>query len=360
MKNSLKYIFVFVACALFAPRAVAAESGEWLGLLPQPVRVEMLGGEYRYTPTVRVVCDESIRDYVAEYLKGGFGAAEVVLRVNSSRALPAEGYCLEITPRGVVVEGVDRAGVLNGFHTLLQLFPDDIYKGGFARACLLPCLRITDYPVYHYRGQHLDVARTFSTVEQIKEFIKHLAHHKINTLHLHLTDDDGWRVEIKSHPRLAQEGGWRGGDSPIWSVYGAWGERYGGYYTQEELRELVAYADQRGVTIIPEIDLPGHSLAIGKIYPDVLCPVEVDNTRAAGYDKRNVWCVAREGNYQLLEDILGEVCAIFPSEYIHIGGDEVDTSYWKECPHCAALYRQKGMTDHHQLQENFMNRLVEI
>ena len=360
MKNSPKYILTLVVCALLSWRAVAAESGDWLGLLPRPVSVEMLGGEYRYTPSARVVCDKSIRSYVAEYLGGGFGAVEIVLRTNTSLPLPQEGYVLEITPSGVVVEGVDRAGLLNGFHTLLQLFPNDVYEGGFERTCLLPCVRIADYPAYHYRGQHLDVARTFSTVEQIKEFIKHLAHHKINHLHLHLTDDEGWRVEIGSHPRLAEEGGWRGGDSPIWSVYGAWGERYGGYYTQAELRELVAYADQRGVTIVPEIDLPGHSLAIGKIYPEVLCPIELDNSRAAGYDKRNVWCVSREENYRLLEDILGEICAIFPSEYIHIGGDEVDASYWKACPHCSALYHKEGMSDHHQLQEYFMNRLVAI
>ena len=348
-----------VVCALVCGRAVATPA-DWLGLLPLPVSVEVLGGEWRYNPRHRVVCDPSLQSYVADYLSGGYGAVGIVMRQNPKLALPPEGYVLEITERGVLVEGVDRSGVLNGFHTLLQLFPEEVYEGGFGRECLLPCLRIVDYPAYRYRGQHLDIARTFSTVEQIEEFVSHLAHHKINTLHLHLTDDEGWRVEIKSHPRLTEVGAWRGGDSPIWSVYGAWGERYGGYLTQEELRHLVEYASQRGVAIIPEIDLPGHSLAIGKVYPEVLCPVEVDTSRSAGYSTQNVWCVAREENYQLLEDILGEVCDIFPSEYIHIGGDEVDTSYWERCPHCSALYQREGMTHHSQLQERFMERLVEI
>ena len=348
-----------VVCALVCGRAVATPA-DWLGLLPLPVSVEVLGGEWRYNPRHRVVCDPSLQSYVADYLSGGYGVVGIVMRQNPALTLPPEGYVLEITEQGVLVEGVDRAGVLNGFHTLLQLFPEEVYEGGFGRECLLPCLRIVDYPAYRYRGQHLDIARTFSTVEQIEEFVSHLAHHKINTLHLHLTDDEGWRVEIKSHPRLTEVGAWRGGDSPIWSVYGAWGERYGGYLTQEELRHLVEYASQRGVAIIPEIDLPGHSLAIGKVYPEVLCPVEVDTSRSAGYSTQNVWCVAREENYQLLEDILGEVCDIFPSEYIHIGGDEVDTSYWERCPHCSALYQREEMAHHSELQERFMERLVEI
>lgn len=351
--------YIWLLAAMVSVQAFATPA-ERLGLLPAPVSVELIGGEYCLVPSTAVWCEPSIEPYVDSYLAGGYGVAGVVLRINPSLQLPTEGYVLSVNEYGVLVEGVDRAGLLNGFHTLLQLFPKEIYADGFRRACVLPCLRIVDYPAYAYRGQHLDVARTFSTIEQIEEFVSHLAHHKINTLHLHLTDDEGWRVEIKSHPELAEVGGWRGGDSPIWSVYGAWGECYGGYYTQEELRGLVEYAHQRGITIIPEIDLPGHSLTIGKIYPEVLCPVEMNTEAAAGYDKRNVWCVAREDNYRLLEDILGELCDIIPSEYIHIGGDEVDTSYWKQCPHCSALYKELGLSDYHQLQDYFMERVATI
>lgn len=332
-----------------------------LGLLPKPAKVTLREGEYFcYNPHGRVVCDESVASYVGEYLKGGALAPNVIIRINTALGLPAEGYMLSVEGGGVLLEGVDRQGVLNGFHTLLQLFPQGVYGGNYSEFCTIPCLRIIDYPAYSYRGQHLDVARSFIPIEEIKEFISHLAHHKINHLHLHLTDDEGWRVEILSHPELTEVGAWRGGDSPVKAVYGSFEERYGGYYTQAQLRELVEFARQRGVEIVPEVDLPGHSLTIGKIHPEILCPVERDLSATGGYGVQNVWCVAREENYRLLEDILGEICDIFPSEYIHIGGDEVATSYWRDCPHCSTLYKKEGMTSYNQLEQHFLNRLTDI
>lgn len=356
----IRLLAIVVAIVAGCAKGVCATPAEHLGLLPAPVSVELLGGEWLYNPCARVVCDESVADYVGEYFAGGFAPAGMVLRLNPALGLPAEGYQLEVRKEGVLLQGVDRAGVLNGFHTLLQLFPAEVYGGNFTRTCAIPCVRIVDYPAYPYRGQHLDVARTFIPIEEIREFISHLAHHKLNHLHLHLTDDEGWRVEILSHPELTEVGAWRGVGSPIKAVYGAFEERYGGYYTQSQLRELVEFAQQRGITIVPEIDLPGHSLTIGKIHPEILCPVERDLTASGGYGVQNVWCVAREENYALLEDILGEICDIFPSDYIHIGGDEVATSYWRDCPHCSALYTERGMTSHAQLQHYFMSRLTEI
>jgi hexosaminidase len=150
---------------------------------------------------------------------------------------------------------------------------------------------------------HFDVARSFTPFEEVLRYVDNLSRHKINTLHLHLVDDEGWRVEIKSHPELTEVGAWRGGDSPLHSIYGRWGERYGGYYTQEQLRQLVDYAAVRNITVVPEIDLPGHSLAIAKAHPEILCPIERNMAATAGYDTSNVWCVAREENYELLEDI---------------------------------------------------------
>lgn len=364
-ENNTLYMNSRILAILIAMVAVGmvdtnANSVTSLGLLPAPVSVEMRVGCYTYNPHARVVCEESIADYVGEYLAGGYSAPEILLRLNPSLGLPREGYVLEVGEWGVLLQGVDRAGLLNGFHTLLQLFPPEVYRGGFSTPCEIPCVRITDYPAYNYRGQHLDVARTFIPIEEVREFISHLAHHKINHLHLHLTDDEGWRVEILSHPELTEVGAWRGGDSPIKAVYGSFEERYGGYYTQEQLRDLVKFAQRRGVEIVPEVDLPGHSLTIGKIHPEILCPVERDLSATGGYSVQNVWCVAREENYRLLEDILGEICEIFPSEYIHIGGDEVATSYWRDCPHCSALYKKEGMASYAQLEQHFMNRLVEI
>lgn len=348
-------------CSAFVAEATAVPS---LDLVPLPRKVEQSEGEFRFTSATTVYCPvPQLRAYLADYLPTFAWRSvrsRVEVRINPSLGLPKEGYRLSVQSDKVLVEGADYAGAFYGAQTLLQLFPPQVYEGDFRSPCALPCVEITDWPEYPYRGQHLDVARTFMSVEEVKEYISHLARHKINRLHFHLTDDQGWRVEIASHPELTSVGAWRGGDSPIWAIYGSLDKKYGGYYTQDELRELVAWAAQRAITIIPEVDLPGHSLAIGKVYPEVLCPVERDNSRAAGYDRRNVWCVAREENYALLDDIFRELADIFPSEWVHIGGDEVGMSQWKECPHCSALYEQKGYTNYAQLEAHFLNRVVEI
>lgn len=350
---------IFVLTLLLLPHRLLGEGGE-LSLVPQPRNVERGEGFFAYSDHLSVACDKSVEMYVKEYLGGGFGTVGVAIWCDPQMELPEGSYKLNITPRGVRLCAPEREGLLNGFHTLLQLFPHEVYGRNGVGQCLLPCVSITDWPEYSYRGQHLDVARTYMPVAEIEEFISHLAHHKLNTLHLHLTDDEGWRVEIAGHPRLTEVGAWRGPEEPILPIYGKFDEKYGGYYTADELRHLVAYAAERGVTIVPEIDLPGHSLAIGKVYPEVLCPVERDNSVRGGYDVRNVWCVAREENYQLLEEILRQICDIFPSEYIHIGGDEVTTSWWRDCPHCSALYEERNMQSYAELQEYFMERVSDI
>ena len=206
----------------------------------------------------------------------------------------------------------------------------------------------------------LDVARTWIGVDGVKRYIDLLSYHGINKLHLHLSDDEGWRIEIRSHPELTEIGGFRGGDSPVRPVYGKWDEKYGGFYTQDEMRGLIRYAAVRNIEIIPEIDLPGHSRNIASVHPEIRCNYPPDTLSTNGYDYRSAWCVAREENYALLADILGELCALFPSEYIHVGGDEVDMTQWKRCPDCQALMRQRGMADPHQLEDLFMQRMAAI
>ena len=344
---------------------LSAATPDGLNLLPQPRSVQLSEGEYfHFDPTTTIHCDIApLCRYLSHYLptfSWHSPRSRVEVHLNPALDLPKEGYRLSVRPERVLVEGADYAGAFYGVQTLLQLFPASVFEGGFGDSCSLPCVEITDWPEWSHRGQHLDVARTFMPIEEVKEFVDHLARHKINRLHLHLTDDEGWRVEILSHPELTEVGAWRGGDSPLWAVYGRFDEKYGGYYTQAELRELVAWAADRCVTIIPEVDLPGHSQAIGKALPEVLCPVERDNSAAAGYDRRNVWCVAREANYALLDDIFRELATIFPSEWVHIGGDEVGMKQWTDCPHCSALYKAKGYTDYAQLESHFLNRVVEI
>ncbi len=293
--------------------------------------------------------------YLWEYLPQnspfGVDPTHNAIVLTTDHRLETEAYRLDVTPERVQITGGGYGGVFNGIQTLLQLLPAEVYGSKLQLPVSLPCRTIEDAPRFAYRGQHLDVARTYVEPEQIKRLIDLLAHHKINKLHWHLTDDEGWRIEIVSHPELAQVGGFRGGDSPIKAIYGGWNEKYGGYYTQAEVRDIVAYAAVRNIEVIPEIDLPGHSRAIARVHPEILCPYTPNLTASNGYDERSAWCVTREENYALLDDILREVASLFPSPYLHIGGDEVEKSEWRPCPGCGKL---------HDPQHVFMMRVVAI
>ena len=282
-----------------------------------------------------------------------------VIRLDLDKELQSEEFRLEIRATGIRITGGSYGGVFNGIQALFELLPPEIYAKD-CPATILQDTLLCDKPRYAYRSMMLDVARTWCDAERVKRQIDLLAYHRINRLHLHLTDDEGWRIEIKSHPELAQVGGFRGGDSPIRPVYGKWDEKYGGYYTQEQMRSIIEYAAVRNIQIIPEIDLPGHSRAIAAIHPEIRCNFKPNLGSTHGYDYRSAWCVARKENYDLLEDILGEICALFPSEYIHIGGDEVDMDQWSRCPDCQRLMREKGMSDPHELEDLFMARTCQI
>lgn len=327
------------------------------------------GGEFTLGPSMTLVADEGLlplAEYAAEYLKCPVerqAAADGVLSllIDPAPEAAAESYRLEITPDHITVRGADYGGVFNGLQALFRLLPPEIYaREGLQEPVTLPCGVREDAPKFAYRGMMLDVARTWIAPEALKRQIDLLAWHNINKLHIHLVDDEGWRIEIKSHPELAEVGGFRGGDSPIRPVYGKLDEKYGGYYTQDEMREIIRYAAVRNIEMIPEIDLPGHSRTIATLHPEIRCRFTPDTTLTAGYDDRSAWCVAREENYTLLEDILGEICDLFPSEYVHVGGDEVDMSQWKRCPDCQALMAREGMDDPHRLEDRFMERMSAI
>lgn len=337
------------------------------GLLPVPRSDTPREGSFLLDRDV-TLCYEASLEPLARYLtayvplrrvSSGY-ASDRCLVLRTDDTLPAEAYVLSIASERIEITGGAYGGAFNGVQTLFQLLPDEIYAGQLELPVRLSCRTIGDEPRFRYRGMMLDVARTWIGMPYVKRYIDLLAYHKINKLHFHLADDEGWRIEIRSHPELTDVGAWRGGDSPIRPVYGRWNEKYGGFYSQEELRELVAYAAVRNIEIIPEIDLPGHSRAVAHAYPEILCPYRPDTGNSNGYDERNVWCVSREANYTLLEDILAEVCAIFPSPYIHIGGDEVETAQWRRCPDCAARMKREAMSDPLQLQDLFMARLDRI
>ena len=336
---------------------------------PAHAPLEATGGTFTLGAETTLVADEGLfplAEYAAEYLKCPVerqAAADGVLSllIDPAPEAAAESYRLEITPDHITVRGADYGGVFNGLQALFRLLPPEIYaREGLQGPVTLPCGVREDAPKFAYRGMMLDVARTWIAPEALKRQIDLLAWHNINKLHIHLVDDEGWRIEIKSHPELAEVGGFRGGDSPIRPVYGKLDEKYGGYYTQDEMREIIRYAAVRNIEMIPEIDLPGHSRTIATLHPEIRCRFTPDTTLTAGYDDRSAWCVAREENYALLEDILGEICDLFPSEYVHVGGDEVDMSQWKRCPDCQALMVREGMDDPHRLEDRFMERMSAI
>lgn len=334
------------------------------------------GGHMTLTSSSDVVAlSGDVADYVPylkEYLSGtelaaGNACAEAVtagriaLDIDNDLECGPEGFEFAVRPEEIRITGRDRAGVFYGIQHLLRQLPPSIYaKEGLSEPVRLPLGVRLDAPENAYRGLMIDVARAFVDAEGLKRQIDLMGMHNLNVLHLHLTDNEGWRIEIKSHPELSEVGGFRGGDSSVGAQYGLWDRRYGGYYTQEQMREIIDYAKFRNITIIPEIDLPGHSQAIARVMPEILCDYAADTSRTAGYDTRGVWCVSREENYRLLDDIISEVAALFPSEYIHIGGDEVGMKGWLSCPHCSALMRERGFTDPKQLEDLFMKRVTDI
>ena len=287
------------------------------------------------------------------------------IRFVTDESLPAEGYELNVDGEGIEVRASQFPGFLYALQSLGQLLPAAVYGTEPApdAAWEVPCVKIADAPRFAYRGMHLDVARHFFSVDEVKRYIDVMAIHKLNTLHWHLTDDQGWRIEIKRYPELTAVGSIRKATvvRKEWGTYD--GTPYGGFYTQDEIRDVVKYAADRGITVIPEIDLPGHMLAALTAYPELGCtggPYEVWGRWGVADD---VLCPGREKTFEFLEGVLTEVMELFPSEYIHIGGDECPKVRWEKCPRCQAKIRQLGLKDdgehtaEHYLQSYVTDRI---
>lgn len=367
--TSVKPYFLIIAIAgLFLSfRSEAGVTEKMPCLIPVPQDLKMGEGCFRFSQSTNI---RGSRNYPVLYLQEKLNASglatdpsgqaeEIVFSISPKNGLPEEGYRLEIGEKRIMIESSDNAGAFYAVQTLLQLMPPRIYSGGAdIEEWTVPCLEINDYPRFSYRGMMLDVSRTFYDASYIKKHIEWLAYHKINRFHWHLADDNGWRIEIRKHPELTEKGAWRGPDEVIEPSFGSGNKRYGGYYTQKEIREIVRLAAERNIEIIPEIDLPGHSRAIAAVFPEILCPVE--GGASVQGETKNVWCVSREENYRLLEDIIKEIASMFPSEYIHLGGDEVALASWKECPSCQKLMKECGYTDENQLLFHFVRRVKGI
>ncbi|MEO6315414.1 MAG: family 20 glycosylhydrolase [Chitinophagaceae bacterium] len=289
----------------------------------------------------------------------------IIIRFSNKKQIKKEGYILEVSPGHVQITAIDGAGVFYAFQTIRQLFSSSLYTTRKTSSVSIPCVLITDYPRYAYRGMHLDVSRHFFSTAFIKQYLDILAMYKINTFHWHLTDSHGWRLEIKQYPKLTSVGGWRADRSGIPMTIAPVTQAtepatYGGFYTQEEVKEIIQYATDRSITIIPEIEVPGHCTAALVAYPEFN---DLDNPvpllMPCGYpgDLKHNFCVSYDSTYIFIGNILKEVMALFPSSYIHIGGDEVRGDPWLGCSRCRKLMKEKEFTTAKQLQSYFTKRI---
>ena len=350
----MKRILTLIALCIVS--GVSASTRQ-LQIIPQPVKAELRTGVF-VTAGCRVewegfdIRPENLAALTGRLVKPCHpastwnGVNAIVLRRDTAAGIPAEGYRIDISARRAQLSAGDDAGLFYGLQTLLQLADE---RGN------LPCVSIEDHPRYRYRGLHLDVCRHFFPVRFIKHYLDWMASCKLNTFHWHLTDDQGWRIEIKRYPRLTEIGGYRtrtqiGGfhEDPITYEQG----RYGGYYTQDEIREVVAYAAERHIAVIPEIEMPGHATAALAAYPELACghgPKSFETSGRWGV-LDDVFCPGKEQTFEFLEGVLDEVLELFPSKLIHIGGDECPRVRWKECPDGRARMADEGIEDDAGLQ----------
>ena len=292
----------------------------------------------------------------------------VFLETDKSVAnLGEEGYVLTVTGGSVRIRSAGSAGIFYGIQSLRQMLPSQIEDPQVAASAkwTVPCGQIVDRPRFQWRGMMLDVSRHFFPKDDVKHFIDLIAMHKLNVFHWHLVDDGGWRIEIKKHPKLTSVGAWRRPSKDVWDYQHLTfpgpntGENlYGGFYTQDDIREIVKYAGDRHITVVPEIEMPGHSLAAMSSYPELTCAVPIgDFAKESGLPFPNVYCAGKEETFKFLQDVIDEVCDLFPSKYIHIGGDEVDKFLWKNCPNCQARMKAENLSTPEELQSYFVRRM---
>ena len=364
----LSLLAVLVSCGQNIPQ------DNTISIIPQPQSVVEMDGTFTITKDTRICLDDMSEEMlrVAGFLNdrlrqaAGFelevvsepGKANFIAFMNKE-GVP-ESYTIDAGPDSFVVGYADGAGAFYAIQTLLQLLPVEIFSQEVRKGIewTIPCCSISDAPRFKYRGMHLDVCLHYFDLEFLKRYIDIMAAHKVNRFHWHLTEDQGWRLEIKKYPLLTEKGQWRK-ETVIGSlgsgIYD--GIPHGGYYTQEQVKELVKYAADRYVTIIPEIELPGHALAAIACYPELSCGLEDHYETATRWGIfKQVYC-PKESTFAFLEDVFDEVFELFPSELVHIGGDECPKASWKACPDCQALIKKLGLKDEYELQSYFVTRM---
>jgi hexosaminidase len=347
-------------------------SAQKVAIIPQPVSLQITSGNFILDNNTGLKfnkTDKSLQEAAAFFKLAINNISGIDLPYNTVKnksvelkliknaELGDEGYLLQITPTTITISANKKAGIIYGMQTLFQNLPAIRTNA----ALTIPCMEVKDYPRFKYRGMHLDVSRHFFGPEVVKEYINLIASYKMNTFHWHLVDDQGWRIEIKKYPKLTSVGAWRVDETDkIWAsrpqAKAGEAATYGGYYTQEQIKEIIKYASERNVTIIPEIEMPGHVASAIAAYPALSCKQQPQLPLTGGNysGMSSNYCAGNDSVYTFLENVLTEVIALFPSKYIHIGGDEVDKGPWKVCPKCQSKIKDEHLKDEEGLQSYFI------
>lgn len=373
-------LLLLFGCAVSCTQPENSISNESIGIIPLPSTYELKPGTFYITGQSSIGIDKSdpemtaLANYFNEEISDATGfslpvnnSGTIIFQLGEHKELGEEGYQLSISSDQLILSAYKHHGIFNGIQSVLQLLPPEI-KSKTVQADAtwsINCIEVTDKPQFAWRGLMLDVSRHFFTKQEVKKFIDQMAEYKYNVFHWHLTDDQGWRLEVKLLPRLTAIGAWRA------PRVGNWWERepqlptdslsYGGYYTTEDIREIVEYAQQRYVTIVPEIDIPGHSMAALSAYPEISCTggpfhVNVGNTF---YTKiENSLCAGNEQTFEVLDSVFAEVARLFPSPYIHIGGDECYKGFWEKCSKCKMRMQKEHLKNLEELQSYFVKRVA--
>lgn len=375
----IKSIILF-SLTLLSGAALAQQATADTPLIPYPQKVVSGEGQFTISPKTQLILNDKgqfwnevsqLQALVSPLIGQGLSSSEGENKITvnySDKITNSEGYELEITPSQISLTASSSQGLFYAIQTLRQLI--ETSKNG---KLAIPSMNISDHPAFGWRGSMLDLSRHFFSIEYIKKHIDRLAFYKMNKLHLHLTDDQGWRIEIKKYPELTSNGAWRtfnkhdstcmemAKDNPDLEIDSRYiikkgdKELYGGYYTQEQLRDLVKYASDRHIEIIPEIDMPGHMMAAISTYPEL-----TDGRIGWGELFSTPICPCKDEVYTFIDNVLGEVAGIFPSQYIHIGADEVDKTSWKESELCTQMMKDKNISDYNKLQSYFVHRVQDI
>ncbi|MBW1297268.1 beta-N-acetylhexosaminidase [Aquimarina litoralis] len=370
-KNKHHIKVLILVCFIIISCGKAQDPIEFYGIIPQPKEQKLGKGHFLFSGNTAIKYHPGLEKtvmYFNKLIEKGTGKS---LEINPSKEKDfisfeidttisdIEGYRLTVSDQEILIRSKDSKGSFYAVQTLRQLFPPCFENNSCDTTIKLPVISIVDEPRFSYRGMHLDVGRHLFSVEEIKRYIEILSILKFNTFHWHLTEDQGWRIEIKKYPKLTEIGAYRKetlvghyNDQP----HQFDGKRYGGFYTQEEIKEVVTFAQERNITIIPEIEMPGHSKAAIAAYPELGCGGKSAEVATKWGVFEDVYCPT-EKTFAFLQDVLDEVMMLFPSEYIHIGGDETPKAQWKASEYCQQLIQKEGLTDEFGLQSYFIKRI---